>query len=143
MCGCGVVLGEDVDELHVEVGVGRGAGDAKVRCDGSRDGDVFFEGSAHEGEDVGALGGEALVREHVLLRRVEGRVVHVGDGMCRITGVFSERGLVGCGRIEGQSASGAEIELTLLGVLRRPCVVLLPDVATGLEDVGLGKMCVG
>src|SRR4051812_32917359 len=90
-----VVSGVDVDEFDVEVGVGAAGGDVEMRREWSGDGDIFGERIAHVGEDVGTLGSEALIAEHVFLWESGGGVGDEGYGMRGIADVFVIGGFLG------------------------------------------------
>ena len=57
------VVGIDVDQLDDEVTVSARGGSVELGGDGAGNGEVFVEGRAEEGEYVGAVVDEALVRD--------------------------------------------------------------------------------
>ena len=55
------IVGEDVDDLHHEVGVGSGETDLQIGDDWSRQGQVFLQHGCLKGEHVRPAGSKALV----------------------------------------------------------------------------------
>src|SRR6185437_9501765 len=80
-----------------------------------------------------------LILIHVTLRNVSaGDVRDEWNGVRGIADVRVFAGGAG-GRAPGEAAIGLQVERLRDGLGRRPGVVLLPDVCTGLEGVGPGQ----
>ena len=110
--------------------------------DGSGDGHILLKGRGLVDEYVAAAGEEALVGVHVVARDVGGDCIDERNRMARVADVF----VVGGFRIVGSErefAAVVKIESALFGVLRRPGIVLAPDVGAGFEHVSGGKLGVG
>ena len=133
----GVVVGINVDQLHIEIGVGAGAGDFELGRDGAGDGHVLFQRIGLVDQHVGPVAGEALVVHHVALGHGVGGVADEGHGMVGVAHVFVHAfGFVG--RIEAELAAGVEVESLGRGGFGRPGVEAAPDVGSGLEDHRFG-----
>ena len=114
--------------------------------DGAGDGDIFLKRRGLIDEDVAAAGEEALVGVHVFARDVGGDGIDERNRVARVADVFVVSGfriVFGLGDVEREFAAVVKIESALFGVLRRPCIVLAPDVGAGFEYVGGGKFGIG
>ncbi len=140
------VLRVDVDELHVKVGVGAAGGDVQLRAQRSGKRDVLGEGVGLVDEDVRARRGVALVGNHVVAGRTWSvGIGDLGNGMGGIACVLvvSSSLCSWSGWIEGELASGLEIDHARFRAGRRPSGVGFPDVRAGFEHRGRGEVRIG
>ncbi len=104
------------DEFHHPVGVGARGGYLQLGHDLAHQRDIFFQCWRHEGEHIGAVGGEALVVGHKLAGRKrhfhvfgEGhrvsRIAHVLEGEA-VVGFFVDKQHVGLQRFAGAKRKG-------------------------------------
>jgi len=103
------IAGVNIDDLHVEIGIGAGGRNFQIHQNRTKNRDVMIQHIGLVHQHVGTRGGEALIFGHVGTQNAHGNAADVRNWFVGVGQVLVKRGLRGL--LPGEFAVGVEIDV--------------------------------